>query len=290
VPKQKTVDIIATKEKANRGVYCGAIGYFTPNHEAIFNVAIRTVTINQKKQLAQYHAGGGITRSSTVDKEFEELIAKTDVLNKTLPTFSLLETFLLEDGTIFLKENHFSRLQCSAKYFNYNVNVANLNDIITDLQQTYSKGAWRIRLLLNKSGDITPEIFPLQKSAHSTVRLAKQPIDQNNVYLYHKTTERSMFDPHRDLLQENDLDILLWNQNGEITEFTIGNVVVEKEGKLITPPVECGLLPGTFREQLLKDEVIIEEKIFLDDLDELSSIWLINSVRKWVKVSLQKES
>src|SRR5699024_10380037 len=87
VPTQKTVDIIATKEKANRGVYCGAIGYFTPNHEAIFNVAIRTVTINQKKQLAQYHAGGGITRSSTVDKEFEELIAKTDVLNKTLPTF-----------------------------------------------------------------------------------------------------------------------------------------------------------------------------------------------------------
>ena len=55
-------------------------------------------------------------------------------------------------------------------------------------------------------------------------------------------------------------DVLLWNEQGEITEFTNGNIVVKLNGNLYTPPVKCGLLAGTFRKELLEQKKV-EEKI-----------------------------
>ena len=83
-------------------------------------------------------------------------------------------------------------------------------------------------------------------------------------------------------------DVLLWNDQNEITEFTIGNAVVELEGKLYTPPVHCGLLAGTFREKLLKEGVVEERIIYVDELKTCSNIYLINSVRQWIPVKLRK--
>lgn len=55
---------------------------------------------------------------------------------------------------------------------------------------------------------------------------------------------------------------------------------------LYTPPVECGLLAGTFREHLLKEGKIKERTLTKSDLKICTNIWLINSVRKWVEVQL----
>lgn len=69
-----------------------------------------------------------------------------------------------------------------------------------------------------------------------------------------------------------------------MTEFINGNVVLEIDGKLWTPPVKSGLLAGTYRGFLLKQGKISEKTLKLADLNTCTKIWLINSVRKWVEV------
>ena len=83
-------------------------------------------------------------------------------------------------------------------------------------------------------------------------------------------------------------DIIFWNESGEITESTIANVVVQIDGELCTPPVESGLLAGTFRNQLLAEGKIKERVITIDELKNAGEFFLINSVRKWMKASFRR--
>src|SRR5699024_10521241 len=96
----------------------------------------------------------------------------------------------------------------------------------------------------------------------------------------------SIYNRHQ---QPHVLDVILWNKNKEVTEFTIGNIVVELDGTYYTPPIECGVLPGTYRNFLLTSGKIKERIIHLSELTSATNIWLINSVREWVKVILAKE-
>ena len=79
-------------------------------------------------------------------------------------------------------------------------------------------------------------------------------------------------------------DVLLYNENNELTEFTIGNLVVEISGKLYTPPVSNGLLAGTYRAYLLETGKIEERVIHKSELGICTKVFLVNSVRKWVDV------
>ena len=81
-------------------------------------------------------------------------------------------------------------------------------------------------------------------------------------------------------------DVILFNERDEVTETTIANIVAVIDGKKITPPIKCGLLPGTMRELLLKRGEIEEGVVTLNQLKSADEIWLINSVRGWVKASL----
>jgi para-aminobenzoate synthetase/4-amino-4-deoxychorismate lyase len=85
-------------------------------------------------------------------------------------------------------------------------------------------------------------------------------------------------------------DVLLCNENGELTEFTIGNLVVKMDDGLFTPPVECGLLAGTFRAELLANGEIKEKIIRVEDLKKCREIFLVNSLRKWVRAELKMRS
>ena len=118
-PKVSTMKIIAEEEKKPRGVYCGAIGYLTPQKEAIFSVPIRTVIIDKKRGIANYGVGGGITWDSTVQDEYEEILAKAEVLNEKYPEFALLETMLLDQENYTYLDRHLHRLSTSAGYFDY---------------------------------------------------------------------------------------------------------------------------------------------------------------------------
>lgn len=283
-PKEKAIELISKYEKYQRKVYCGNIGYITPEQDALFNVAIRTVMIENNR--AHYNAGGAITQLSEAEKEYKEVETKAKLLNTYLPPFQLLETGLIEKGELFLKSAHLRRLTNSADYFGIPLEKAVLEKKLTKVVQNHPEGKWRLRLLVDQKGRVKTEVSPYEKTTNNQVVLAREPIDENNPFLYHKTTERSHFENYRQSLKEGYLDVLLWNTSGEITEFTIGNVVVEIDGRYLTPPVSSGLLPGTFREQLLRQDQIEEEKITLEDLHRIERFWLINSVRKWVAVEL----
>ena len=139
----------------------------------------------------------------------------------------------------------------------------------------------RVRILLDKHGEFKTEAKDFQSQEKVfKVCLAEKPVNSNDVFLFHKTTQREMYPT---IPAEFD-DVLLYNENDELTEFTIGNLVVEMDGELFTPPISCGLLAGTFRSHLLETGKIRERVIHKDELGKCSKIFLVNSVRKWVEI------
>lgn len=281
-PKVKTMQLIQQLESTPRDVYCGSIGVITPSGDATFNVAIRTLLLQGTR--ATYGVGGGITWDSTAKAEFDEVLAKSQVLTTEAPTFDLLETVLLEDGTYYLLDAHLQRLEQSAHYFNRPFRKQQILDALQQVASTHQKGTWRVRLVVQHD-TCTTEVFPLTLSdAPMRVALAHTPIEKQNRFFYHKTTHRSMFTTFQQKHPHND-DVLLWNEDDELTEFTNGNVVLELDGRKYTPHQQAGLLAGTFRAQLLADGVIEEKVLTKAHLQQATAIWFINSVRKWRRVT-----
>lgn len=288
-PKVSTMNIIRNIEKTPRNIYCGAIGYITPEHEAIFNVPIRTVSIDNTSNEATYGVGGGITWDSTTEEEYEEMLAKTLVLEKKKNSFDLLESIRLENGCYPLLAYHLNRMEKSATHFSYPFDPLFIKQKLEQIAQQSNTGVHKLRLLLSKTGQINLDLQPismLKKQLH--VRLATRAINKTNPFFYHKTTNREIYEAFLTERPDAD-DVLLWNDELQITEFTIGNVVVEIDKKYYTPPVECGLLPGTFRQYVLETKEVQEKIITITDLQQISNIWLINSVRGWVPVTIERE-
>ncbi|MEH7111406.1 aminodeoxychorismate synthase component I [Neobacillus niacini] len=286
-PKISTMNIIAELENEPREVYCGAIGYISPNKEAIFNVPIRTVVINHQSGEAVYGVGGGITWDSTSQGEYHEILAKAKVLEGVPSEFELLESILVDNGEYFLLEEHLNRMGKSAGYFRFELDIEKVKNTLKDFSSKNNTGLRKVRLLAAKNGDLTIEGQPISPQvAVVKVILAKEPVDKNNPFLYHKTTNREVYTKFQKQLTSEAFDILLWNEDFELTEFTNGNIVLEINGTLWTPPVNCGLLAGTFRDRLIKIGEIHEKTLTHTDLKRAEKIWFINSVRKWQEVHL----
>jgi para-aminobenzoate synthetase/4-amino-4-deoxychorismate lyase len=283
-PKPRTMEIIADLETMPRRVYTGCIGFATPKRQAQFNVSIRTVIVDREKQQAQYGVGGGIVWDSTSGGEYEECQTKARVLTEKRPQFSLLETMLWTPGEgYFLLDYHLRRLKDSAVYFNFSVDMIQIREKLTELVGSLPDERHRVRLLVASKGDITCQAILLGKRDPSPpVRLSLAPtsVDAGNPFLYHKTTHRQVYEAARAACPDCD-DVVLWNERGEITETCIANIVVELAGELMTPPVSCGLLAGTFRAWLLDQAKIREEIVTIEDFKRSERIYLINSVRQW---------
>lgn len=285
-PKIKTTEIITRVEDAPREIYCGAIGYITPNREANFNVPIRTVWIDSETGHAEYGAGGGVTWDSALKDEYEETLLKAKLLTVTRPEFELLESFRLENGEYFLFSNHMERLKQAAEYFSFSFSELDIKNKLMEFAENHPKGIYKVRLLVSKSAtvEVTGQLIT-EMTTPVSIKLAQSPIDTNHPYIYFKTTNRTLYEVFQNQ-NKGYFDVLLWNEQGEITEFTNGNIVLGLNGKLYTPPVKSGLLAGTFRKELL-DQKKIEEKIITKaELMQADEIWFINSVRKWLKVEL----
>lgn len=283
-PKRKTMELITSLEQSSREVYCGAIGCLIPGGEAVFNVGIRTVIIDQKLGRATYGTGGGITWDSTSGAEYEEVITKAKILEAQPYTHQLLESIRLENGTYPLLERHLSRMSSSARYFSYPFPEEEIKSRLALLAQKYSSGVYKVRLLVSSLGEIEIQAEKLQEIIQPIVAtLAKTPISSQNIFLYHKTTNRQLY---KEKKAAGFFDTLLWNERGELTEFTIGNLVLELDGKLVTPHRDSGLLAGVMRSELLALGEVEERIVYKKDLKWANAVWLVNSVRGWMKVKL----
>ena len=286
-PKISTMKYIAGLEQTPREVYCGALGFITPDKDAVFNVPIRTVVIDREKGTARYGVGGGVTWDSTSEGEYKELQTKAEVLTAKRPVFSLLESLKLENGQYPLLDYHLARLQDSANYFHFPGNIQQAESELMKLAEKHPQGIYKVRLLQNKAGKLELEA---QETAAigQPVRcaIALSAVDGKNPFLFHKTTHREVYNKASEGLPKDVFSVLLWNEKQQLTEFTIGNLVLEKAGRFFTPPVSCGLLAGTFRQQLLDQQRIEEKVLDKKELKTCDAIWLINSVRGWLKVEL----
>jgi para-aminobenzoate synthetase / 4-amino-4-deoxychorismate lyase len=285
-PKARTMEIINELESSPRRIYTGTIGYAVPGRKMQFNVAIRTILIDKNRKNAEYGVGGGIVWDSQLESEKNECHIKTHALRKPVQDFDLLETMLWtpKDG-YFLLPYHLKRLMQSAEYFDFTVDLRYVESELAKWAEKLSKTSHRIRLLVSKKGAVAIESNPFEilKADFPDIALAASPIDSSNPFLFHKTTNRQIYQDAINSVSSLQ-DVLLYNQKGEITESTIANIAVEFDGILYTPPIRCGLLQGTYREWMLEQKKIIEKVVKIDDISSASNVFLMNALRGMHKV------
>lgn len=290
-PKIRTMQIIRELEPYPRGVYCGCVGWWLPGQRAAFNVGIRTVTVDSELGVAEYHVGSGITWDSVTEREYEECHAKAALLTYRRPKFDLFESLLL-DGNYFLLQEHLDRLTASAHYFGFSIERDVIESALRDYaaehsgNRTNASSKWvrlKVRLFLGPEGAFRIESAKAPPAKPVRLGLAREPVDETDVFLYHKTTHRQAYDRAK-AGRPDCQDVLLWNRKGEITESAVANVVVDVDGERLTPALRCGLLPGTMRAHLLAKGDIREAILTKEDVARARALWLINSVRKWIDV------
>ena len=281
-PKVSTMEIIRELEDSPRGVYAGAIGTVGPGRVARFGVAIRTISGTSDSDEFTYGAGSGIVWDSVAEAEWRETMLKTEALHQFSPDWALFETFRWPDlAGSQVVDRHLDRLAESARKLAIPFDRGEAIDKLRELESA----PLRVRLLLTYRGEIRIEsqpLGPLPKLLRATV--AATPVCSEDPSLRVKTNRRRIYDRH--LLQGGADEVLLWNETRRVTEFCKGNVVVKLDGKFLTPPVECGLLPGVLRSILIESGEIHERVILLDQLAYAEEIYRINSLTGWVHVDL----
>ena len=301
-PKIRTMEIIRSLEDGPRGVYTGALGFWNADRRAQFNVAIRTAVINLKNNDAEYGTGSGIVWDSEAEDEHDECLLKTRVLAAPPPpSFELLESLCwTPNGGFFLLQRHLDRLRASAQYFNYPLDEPALQSGLERAAAGWQSDM-KVRVLLDPLGGIRIEasgitgsnatVHPPQNLTSASLKAAPaaSPVNPDDVFLYHKTTQRHVYEAAQ-AGKPGMEHVLLWNPAGELTEFTTANLVLQLDGALLTPPVECGLLPGTLREELLSRGILRERVLTFSDLARAAEIWAVNSVRGWQPVRIVTEA
>lgn len=260
-PKVEAMRVIAELEGEPRGVYCGAIGFRLAERE-VFSVAIRTLS------RGRYGVGFGAVWESSPDDEWAECQTKAAVLDLD-PDWGLLESILwtLEDG-YHLLEDHLDRMRASALALGFPWSDPVLPDAL--------EAPVKFRLILRRDGQFEFNALPLGPWPELLEgRLAPFPVSSASPWLRHKTT-------HRAIYERAGPTALLYNERGELCEFSTGNIVLERSGERWTPPPSSGCLPGV---QVGSDN-ISHRVLTLEDLREAEAVWHVNSVRGWTLVNI----
>ncbi len=289
-PKVRAMQLIGELEGQPRGVYTGAIGFFS-RELTVFNVAIRTLEL--ENDCGTMGVGSGIVIDSDSNEEYDECLLKAEFLTGSAyrssegtlsDKFLLIETMLWEGGYPLL-ERHLDRLIDSAKYFGIPLERESAGAALEAYAQKFADAAARrVRLLADGDGILTfahEVLVPSQAGRVGRVRVAAQRTDPMDRWLYHKTTHRTVYAlAHQEAAAAGYDDVLFLNVRGEVTEGAISNVFIEKDGRWFTPPIECGLLAGVYRQQLLETRENVEERVLsLDDLRGADAIYLTNALR-----------
>lgn len=277
-PKVRTMEILRELESAPRGVYTGAIGHVPPDGLARFNVAIRTAVIDRRAGQLSFGVGSGIVWDSEAGAEYDECLLKGSVLGRRPVEFELLETlrWTPREG-YYLLDRHLERLRDSSEYFGVPVLLSDVHDALAAAVAGADESL-RVRLLVDREGRVRSErTAHVPMGATLKLGLAAEPVDASDVFLFHKTTNREVYERARSSVAGVD-EVLLWNRAGQVTEATTANLIAEIDGARVTPPVECGLLAGTCRAAMLDAGEVVEAVVTLTDLRRATRLWLINSV------------
>jgi para-aminobenzoate synthetase/4-amino-4-deoxychorismate lyase len=282
-PKIRAMEIIAALEAAPRGPYCGAIGRVAPGGEAAFNVAIRTLTLRHGARIARLGLGSGVVADSSAGEEWRECLAKGAFV-ETQRRFDLIETMRFDphDGVAEL-DRHLARLKASADALDF---PFDRHEARNDLQAaTFRAGPSRVRMMLAKSGALAIEMRPLDPVTDEPVEVAivPLPVAADDFRLRHKTSDRAFYDEAR--AAAGTFEVLFRDEAGFLTEGSFTSLFVEKGGRLVTPPLARGLLPGVLRARLIEEGRAQEGDLVEADLSQ--GFFVGNAVRGLVRARLR---
>lgn len=250
-PKVSTMRIIENVEAGERGIYCGSIGLIHKDF-AEFSVPIRILQKKTGEQHYTCHTGGAIVWDSAAQEEWDEALLKSSFIKRPL---AQVETMAVVDGKILFEKEHFARFGRLAEPESDN----------------------EIMRIMSLNGEHIVQHLPLNPIENVNVRIAKTTIDSRNPYLRIKTDFRPWY-----TIKDDVFDEIYFNERGEMTEGARSNVIIEKDGKFYTPPVECGLFNGIYRRSLNSEEKVL----YKEDLLSADAVYCCNSVRGMVKVCL----
>lgn len=282
-PKISTMEIIHKTEKAPRGVYCGTIGILLPKGKRIFNVAIRTLQMQGDQAI--YGVGGGITWDSKWESEYQETKQKSAVLYRQEPHFELLTTGRIHQGELTFLDKHVTRLREASRYFAYPYDEPKLlKELQEELAHLESNLDYRCRIALQKNGTfhlVITELTDLPAS-YLQAQLTEQKLDLATPFTYFKTSQR-------DHLSQSDHEQIFHLPDGTLLETTIGNLVLEIEGQLYTPPAHLPLLDAIYRRHLLETQQVEEKLLTLNDLTDADRIYACNAIRGLYELDFQRK-
>lgn len=282
-PKISTMEIIQQTEVAPRGVYCGTIGILLPKGKRIFNVAIRTLQMLGNQAI--YGVGGGITWDSKWESEYQETKQKSAVLYRQEPRFDLLTTGRIHQGELTFLEQHLTRLREASRYFAYPYDEPKLlKKLQEELAHLDPSLDYRCRIALQKNGTfhlVITELTDLPAS-YLQAQLTEQKLDLATPFTYFKTSQR-------DHLSQSDHEQIFHLPDGTLLETTIGNLVLEIEGQLYTPPAHLPLLDGIYRRHLLETQQVEEKLLTLNDLTDADRIYACNALRGLYELDFQRK-
>ncbi|MCS6810748.1 MAG: chorismate-binding protein [Tepidimonas sp.] len=297
-PKKQAMHIIDQLEPQARGVYCGAMGVMQPGGRVTLNVPIRTLAFlgHPENGYVRYGVGSGVTWGSQPASELREWEAKMRVVHRGAMPFELLESLRLEHGRPWRWRAHWRRTLAAACAFGWpwgqNPHPVRRRwlEAVARLARQYRCGVYKLRVRVDRAAEVHVEAAPLVPWPHpARVALAPRPmVADDPMFLRHKTTRRQHYDAFR--IPAGCVDVLLYNEHGQITEGTLGNVAAQIDGQWVTPPVQSGLLPGVMRAHYLQQQRLQERVLTLDDLPRVQTWAWLNSVRGWTEVELVRYS
>jgi len=279
-PKVRAMQAIAAIEASPRGPYCGAIGRIDPTGDAIFNVAIRTLTLVGGEGVLSL--GAGIVADSQPAAEWDECLAKGAFVGDGVPRFDLIETMAFdpEQGLLRL-DRHIARIKASADRFGF---AFDRHAARNELQAATFRlrGAARVRLVLAPSGAVAVEVAPMPPASDRPLRVAvvPLPVPPADLRLRHKTSIRGFYDEAR---RRAGTDEVVFEHDGRLTEGSFTSLFVERDGRLVTPPAGP-LLPGVLRAELIDEGRAVEGTVTAADLK--NGFWLGNALRGLMQAEL----
>jgi len=307
-PKIRTMEIIDELEKEPRGVYTGAIGYFSPGGTAMFNVPIRTIVLDGDS--GEMGIGSGIVADSLPESEWQECLIKSKFLTDPPPQFELIETLLYQPGKGYLLlDEHLDRLNSSADYFGFPFDSSQVRATLLSHAETLPDSTChRVRLTLSGMAELRvtssvcgepnwlllPPPSDKEQSTPVLIDFADAQVDTTTPWVFHKTTRRETYNlAYEKACSEGLFDVIFANEKDEITEGCISNIFILKNGCYYTPPLRSGLLDGIMRRHILENQssLPVHERVLnRDDLLQADRLFLCNSVRGILPARLKQRA
>ncbi|MFV1981197.1 MAG: aminodeoxychorismate synthase component I, partial [Rhodothermia bacterium] len=286
-PKVRAMQVIREIERRRRGVYTGAIGYAGPGKQAVFSVAIRTVSLTGSG--GEMGSGGGIVWDSSAEAEYRECLLKASFLTGQAMRPDLIET-MVWDGGYQRIDRHLRRLESSARELGYPIDLHEIRKRLERVAQTQSPGPSRVRLLLHPDGQVTIWHRPLTGPSivSGTVVISRLRTNPEDIWLYHKSTRREVYDAeYASAISAGHVEVIFCNRRGEVTEGSRSNLFIRRGTELVTPVVGSGLLAGTRRAEVLETMPgAVESVLHAEDLYEADEILLCNGTTALTPVVL----